>query len=355
MPEPPARRATESGESTRYRESPAGSHRTQRENHASATRWAWPESEGCSRRMKTVQDALSQPELLSVEQHACSRSGHPAAASNPGSSRSRQLASLLRWPLALALSLVMPCLAMAADWTRVNASTLVMKGHIERAEFARFSAQFDNRVRRLVVTSEGGVEFQALQIAEVLAQRGVDVYVLGYCLSACANFIFAGGRQRLLIGDAVVGYHGSEISELLDEERFRTSLAKRLPPDGAAWKLAWVRRLGERAQALYQRQDASTKILHLSGCVVSHAGENWEKFKGDEDTGGTEVRSGSTIRMWIPSRAQLASHGIAVQPADPKAVAALGLAASTLKAGTARIDLSGAVRGEAGVPAACRG
>jgi hypothetical protein len=305
--------------------------------------------------MKTVQDAISQPGLLSALRHACSRSGNPAAALTVGSARSRQLARLLRWPLALAMALVMPCLAMAADWTRANASTLVMKGHIERAEFARFSARFDDRVRRLIVTSEGGVEFQALQIAEVLARRGVDVYVLGCCLSACANFIFAGGRQRLLIGDAIVGYHGSEISELLDEDRFRTNLAKRLPSDGAAWKLAWVRRLGERAQAMYQHQGASTKILDLSGCVVSRSGENWEKFKGDEDTGGTEVRSGSTIRMWIPSRAQFAAHGIAVQTADPKAVAALGLATSTLKAGMARIDLSGAVWGEEGVPAACRG
>jgi hypothetical protein len=59
--------------------------------------------------------------------------------------------------------------------------------------------------------------------------------------------------------------------------------------------------------------------------------------------------------MWIPSRAQFAAHGIAVQTADPKAVAALGLATSTLKAGMARIDLSGAVWGEEGVPAACRG
>jgi hypothetical protein len=106
---------------------------------------------------------------------------------------------------------------------------------------------------------------------------------------------------------------------------------------------------------MYQHQGASTKILDLSGCVVSRSGENWEKFKGDEDTGGTEVRSGSTIRMWIPSRAQFAAHGIAVQTADPKAVAALGLATSTLKAGMARIDLSGAVWGEEGVPAACRG
>ena len=199
------------------------------------------------------------------------------------------------------------------------------------------------------------MEFQALQIAEVLARRGVDVYVLGYCLSACANFIFAGGRQRLLIGDAAVGYHGSEISELLDEERFRASLAQRLPPDGAAWKLAWVRRLGERAQAMYQRQGASTKILDLSGCIVGRSGEVWQKFKGDEDTGSTEVRSGSTIRMWIPSRTQLAAHGIAVHAADPKAVAALGLAPSTLKAGMASIDLSGTVQAEDGVPAACQG
>lgn len=272
--------------------------------------------------------------------------------SQPGSQPGWQLASLLR--RALALVLFAPCVATAADWMRVNPSTLVMKGLIERAEFARFSAKFDDRVRRIVVTSEGGVEFQALQIAEELVRHGVDVYVLGHCLSACANFIFVGGRHRILIGDAVVGLHGSETSELLDEEGFRNRLAQRLPPDGVSWKLAWVRRLGERAQALYRQQGASTKILDLAGCIVSHSGKVWHQFKGDEDTGNTEVRSGSSVRMWLPSRAQFEAHGIAVQAADSQAVVALGLASSAEKVGRVAIDLSATVRAEGGVPAACR-
>lgn len=251
------------------------------------------------------------------------------------------------------VSVAVPCPATAADWKRVNASTLAMSGSIERDEFARFSARFDERVRRLVVTSPGGSEFQALQIGEVLARRGVDVYVLGYCTSACANFIFVAGRQRWLVGDAVVGYHGSEVTALRDEERLRSDLAQSLPPEGVAWKFAWIHRLGERAHALYRERGASTKILDLSGCITSHARKHWQTFEGDEATGSTKVDSGSTATIWLPSRAQFAAHGITVQEADHKSVAALGLPASALKVSRAGIDLRDAVEGEAKIPASC--
>jgi hypothetical protein len=230
-----------------------------------------------------------------------------------------------------------------------------MKGLIERTEFTKFSAKFDERVRHLVVTSEGGSEFQALRIGEVLAQRGVNVYVLGYCMSACANFIFVAGRQRLLIGDAAVGYHGSEISAMRDEPRLRADLEASLPPEGVEWKLAWTRRLFERGEALYQRQGASTRILDLSACIMAQRRKHWKTFKGDEETGSTTVNSGSTSSAWLPSRAQFEAHGITVREADSHSVAALGLPSSARKVSRDVVDLRDAVHGEADFPAACQG
>jgi hypothetical protein len=253
----------------------------------------------------------------------------------------------------LVLAIMIPGQVAAAKWMRLNASTLLMQGPIERDDFAKFEAKFDGRVRRLVVTSEGGVEFQALQIGEVLARQGVDVYVQGYCASACANFIFVAGRRRILIGDAIVGYHGSEVSALQDEVAFRKELEKSLPPEGVEWKVAWVQRLGARARNLYHRQGATSKILDLSACVVSHSGERVRKFQGDESTGGTSVTSRSKISLWVPSHAQFQAYGMTVRTAERQEVAALGLPASARKADRRHVDMSDVVHGESGVPADC--
>jgi hypothetical protein len=74
-------------------------------------------------------------------------------------------------------------------------------------EFLRLSR--DPSVRRLVISSAGGLVSPALDIADVVHQRQMDVEVAETCMSSCANYIFPAGRQKILRRAGTVGWHGN--------------------------------------------------------------------------------------------------------------------------------------------------
>jgi len=87
---------------------------------------------------------------------------------------------------------------------------VVFRGRIDREaarEFLRLSE--DPAVLRLVIRSQGGLVDAALDMAEAVHDRGLDVEVDGTCLSSCANYVFPAGRRKLLSGPAAVGWHGN--------------------------------------------------------------------------------------------------------------------------------------------------
>jgi hypothetical protein len=87
---------------------------------------------------------------------------------------------------------------------------IVFRGRIDDAAATTFLQLLqDPGVRRLVITSPGGLVVPALDMAEALYARGLDVEVPEACLSSCANYVFLAGRQKLLGGPAAVGWHGN--------------------------------------------------------------------------------------------------------------------------------------------------
>jgi hypothetical protein len=100
-------------------------------------------------------------------------------------------------------------------------------------------------VRRLVITSPGGLVAPALDMAEALHARGLDVEVPEACLSSCANYVFLAGRQKLLGGPAAVGWHGNMTHVLhlqqIGERRWSDS------------EIASARLLAQRESSFFQR------------------------------------------------------------------------------------------------------
>jgi hypothetical protein len=87
---------------------------------------------------------------------------------------------------------------------------IVFRGRIDDASATTFLQLLQEPgVRRLVITSPGGLVIPALDMAEALAARGLDVEVPEACFSSCANYVFLAGRRKLLGGPAVVGWHGN--------------------------------------------------------------------------------------------------------------------------------------------------
>lgn len=95
---------------------------------------------------------------------------------------------------------------------------LVLEGPIGPRLLADYHAVAGGEpVRTLVVTSEGGLVIQALDLAAEIEQTGVDVVVRNECLSACLALAMAGKRLYAEAG-SVFGFHqgGSEVPLLSD-------------------------------------------------------------------------------------------------------------------------------------------
>ena len=49
-------------------------------------------------------------------------------------------------------------------------------------------------------------------MGEWIYARGLDAVVEDYCFSACANYIFTAGRNKVIQDDSIVGWHGSNLT-----------------------------------------------------------------------------------------------------------------------------------------------
>ena len=100
----------------------------------------------------------------------------------------------LQFPL-LAFAIVFAALAGVPPAARAQAATvrqsgdaIVFEGRIDAASVDAFlRLARDPQVRRLVITSPGGLVAPALDMGEAIHARGLDVDVPTACLSSCAN------------------------------------------------------------------------------------------------------------------------------------------------------------------------
>jgi hypothetical protein len=153
----------------------------------------------------------------------------------------------LRAAAVLTLSLLVsgPLQAQAALVQQAG-DAIVFRGRIDGGSVARFLELLqDARIKRLVITSPGGLVAPALDMAEALHARGLDVEVPESCLSSCANYIVPAGRRKLLGGPALVGWHGNMAHVL-----YRQQVGE------ARWsnaELAGARALARREEAFFRR------------------------------------------------------------------------------------------------------
>jgi hypothetical protein len=63
-------------------------------------------------------------------------------------------------------------------------------------------------LKKLRIRSQGGDVVAAMKIADQVFDRQLDVTVEDYCLSACANYIFAAGKHKAISEGSIVGWHG---------------------------------------------------------------------------------------------------------------------------------------------------
>ena len=116
--------------------------------------------------------------------------------------------------LAAALAVLLPVAAAAGDQTVVEreGDAIVYRGAITQQGNALVEALLaDEGIEWLRITSVGGEVNLGMDLGDLVRGRGLNVEVVDYCASSCANYVFPAGRRKLLPADSVVVWHGSAI------------------------------------------------------------------------------------------------------------------------------------------------
>lgn len=98
----------------------------------------------------------------------------------------------------------------------IEGSTVVIVGVLDFGFYARFFSLVRDRedeIATIRVNSGGGVTDEGLKLGGWMVEHNVDVVVDELCFSSCANYIFTAGKNKIIMADSIVGWHGSEQQE----------------------------------------------------------------------------------------------------------------------------------------------
>ncbi len=153
----------------------------------------------------------------------------------------------------------------------------------------------------VVVDSAGGSVAAGLTMAERFADIGYDVIVSGVCFSSCANYLFVGADQKVILKDTAVGWHGSTAPRTF-ERYIQIFFSNEEPLDATS-----TRKLKTRYKASKRRQEDFVRATGISediyfdhgpayACAVG--GASWREYRSPS---GKRVRSA----QWRPSIATM--------------------------------------------------
>jgi len=75
------------------------------------------------------------------------------------------------------------------------------------------------------IKSKGGVIDTALDLGEWIYKVKLNIKVLDYCLSSCANYIFTAAHKKIVSNNAVIGFHGGASSTESNTTEIDTMIA----------------------------------------------------------------------------------------------------------------------------------
>jgi hypothetical protein len=88
---------------------------------------------------------------------------------------------------------------------------LVYVGLLDPQANQRLFALYDSLQPKpsvLSIRSRGGTTSHGLALGQWVRDRRLDVKVMEYCMSSCANYVFPAGIHKLVSNFAVIGFHG---------------------------------------------------------------------------------------------------------------------------------------------------
>ena len=124
------------------------------------------------------------------------------------------------------------CLPLQAAPGEDVHATAVYRGAISAETNAAFFARVAGQpLQRLLIDSVGGDVAAAIELADRVHARQLDITVTGVCLSSCANYVFPAARRKQIQPGAIVAWHGN-YRHLAETGLWRDDVALRMQRDG---------------------------------------------------------------------------------------------------------------------------
>lgn len=118
-------------------------------------------------------------------------------------------------------AMVLISLSIMAAKKLFREDNFVLEGWITQQTFIDLVSFYEKKgrdSRKIVVESEGGHALPAIAIGMYVREKGLDIEVEGYCLSACANYIFTAGKTKYVKKYSQIIYHGGALQEDLEDQ-----------------------------------------------------------------------------------------------------------------------------------------
>lgn len=137
-------------------------------------------------------------------------------------------------------------------------------GGLDEQANARLFALYDSLTTKpsvLSIRSKGGEIKLGMALGRWVRERGLDIEVMEFCLSSCANYVFPAARRKTVSNFAVIGYHGGPSS---GQVGFSASLQKIIDDMAPAQRKAFVDDLNKSIAADGKAERAYLRSIGVS-------------------------------------------------------------------------------------------
>ncbi len=192
-----------------------------------------------------------------------------------------------------------------------GARQVTLIGTIDAAMAEQFKAAVaDGHVVTVVVDSYGGDIASAMDIVDLIRQRGMHVLVDGRCLSACASYLFSAAATKTVLPGSVVAIHGltlrysdgvqmKQATESQTDELFRSSTM--------VGNRDFFNRLMARQNEFYRQLGVRSDLRDSFARYLFH---RKQLLGTDMITAQQQVPGCPPAQMWALDKAQLEAAGV---------------------------------------------
>ena len=108
------------------------------------------------------------------------------------------------------LLLMLSSTSPAATAPSETSHTAAYLSEITKENNVKFFTSIKNRkINKLRVNSSGGEVEAAIKLGRWIYHNNIDIEVIEYCLSSCANYLFTAAHHKMILPGAIVAWHGN--------------------------------------------------------------------------------------------------------------------------------------------------